>query len=375
MAAPAQQQQSGDNSLAPLWIILCVFLLGWLFWAFFHTQIVAFVLQIKFWESRLIAFVLPSMAQLPVSIHHLIPAQIPFPQLLDISREVGNYLRYPIIVILVALALIIYFSHINLQFKKLYNMNTLAAAERKNWPQISPVIKLDLVKEDIDKGPWAMALSPMQFAKKYKLLHEEKIISSMTMAAKKHNQRTVSVKREAAHHVFVMQCGEYWQGIHYLKPATKALFAVFAARANRDRDGALKLLLQIAESTTSGRLDFSGVDALLEKHKNNKLVQRVMYSHAYVLTVMASMLELARKEGVLASADFLWLKPTDRLLWFMLNSVGRQTAFSEVSGPFAHWNVERAMGRRLMVPMVEEAVNGLEAAIKDILYLPDTEEV
>lgn len=374
MAAPAQQQQSGDNSLAPLWIILCIFLLGWLLWTFFHTQIVACALQIKFWESRLISFALPSMWPLPLSIHRLIPAEVPFPQLLDVSREVGNYLRYPIIVILVILALIIYFGHINLQFKRFYNMETLAEAERKNWPQISPVIKLDLVKEDIDKGPWAMALSPMQFAKKYQLLHEEKIIPSMTMTAKKHNQRTVSIKREAANHIFVMQCGEYWQGIHYLKPATKALFAVFAARANHDRDGALKLLLQIAESTVNGRLDFSGVDVLLEKHKNNKLVQRVIHSHAYVLTVMASMLVLARKEGVLATADFLWLKPTDRLLWFMLNSVGRQTAFAEVSGPFAHWNVEQAMGRRLMVPMVEEAVNGLEAAIKNILYIPDSEE-
>lgn len=374
MAAPAQQQQSGDNSLAPLWIILCIFLLGWLLWAFFHTHIVAFVLHIKFWESHLISFVLPSMAQLPVNINHLIPEQVPFSQLLDVSREVGNYLRYPIIIILVVLAIIIYFSHINLQFKKFYTMDTLAEAERKNWPQISPVIKLDLIKENIDKGPWAMALSPMQFAKKNQLLHEEKIIPSMTMTAKKHNQRTVSIKREAAHHIFVMQCGEYWQGVRYLKPATKALLAIFAARANRDREGALKLLLQIAASTTRGRLDFSGVDALLAKHLNNKLVQRIMHSHAYVLTVMASMLELARKDGVLATADFLWLKPTDRLLWFMLNSVGRQTSFAEVSGPFAHWNVERAMGRRLMVPMVEEAVNGLEAAIKDILYIPDAEE-
>lgn len=169
----------------------------------------------------------------------------------------------------------------------------------------------------------------------------------MTMTAKKHNQRTVSIKREAVHHVFVMQCGEYWQGVHYLKPATKALFAVFSARANRDREGASKLLLQIAESTTNSKLDFSGVDALLEKHIHTKLVQRVMHSHAYVLTVMASMLVLARKDGVLASADFLWLKPTDRLLWFMLNSVGRQTSFAEVSGPFTHWNVEQAMGRRL----------------------------
>ncbi|MEN9916411.1 MAG: component of Dot/Icm secretion system [Pseudomonadota bacterium] len=373
MPAPAQQQQSGDNSLAPLWIILCLFLLGWLLWAFFHTQIVGFALQIKFWESRLIAFFMPSLQQLPLTIQQLIPAEVPFPQLLSVSQEVGSYLRYPIILILAGLALIIYFSHINLQFKKLYDMDSLAEAESKNWPQISPVIKLDLVKEDIDKGPWAMALSPMQFAKKYQLLHEEKIIPSMTMAAKKHNQRTVNIKREAAHHLFVMQCGEYWQGVQYLKPATKALFAVFAARANRDRDGALQLLLQIAESTANGRLDFSGADALLQKHIHNKSVQRVMYSHAYVLTVMASMLVLARKEGVLATADFLWLKPTDRLLWFMLNSVGRQTSFAEVSGPFAHWNVEQAMGRRLMVPMVEEAVNGLEAAIKDILYIPDSE--
>ncbi|OJA00451.1 hypothetical protein BEV13_03575 [Rickettsiella grylli] len=370
MAAPAQQQ-SADNSLAPLWIILCIFLLGWLLWAFFHTQIVAFALQIKFWESRLIAWVIPTETQLPLDIHRLIPSHVSFSQLLDVSSVLGHYLRYPIMLLLVVFALIIYFSHVNLQFKKFYTMQTLAEAERKNWPQISPVIKLDLVKEDIDKGPWAMALSPMQFAKKYHLLHEEKIIPSMTMTAKKHNQRTVSIKREAARHIFIMQCGEYWQGIDALKPATKALFAIFAARANRDRDGALKVLLQIAESTFYGRLNFSGVDALLSKHKNTHTVQRVIYHHAYVLTVMASMLEWARKDGVLATADFLWLKPTDRILWFMLNSVGRQTAFAEVSGPFAHWNVERAMGRRLMMPRVEEAVNGLEAAVKDTLYIPD----
>lgn len=374
MAAPAQQQQSGDNSLAPLWIVLCIFLLGWLLWSFFHTQIVSFSLQIKFFESRLISFVVPSAAQLPNAIKQLIPAQVAFPQLLDISREVGTYLRYPIIFILLVLAVIIYFSHVNLQFKKFYTMHSLAEAEKNNWPQISPVINLNLVKEDIDKGPWAMALSPMQFAKKHQLLQEEKIIPSMTMAAKISNQVTVNIRREAAYPIFVLQCGEYWQGVEHLTPATKALFAVFAARANRDRDGALKLLLQIAESTSTGKLNFSGVNALLEKHKNNKSVHRVIHSHAYVLTVMASMLVLARKEGVLATADFLWLKPTDRLLWFMLNSVGRQTAFSEVSGPFAHWNIERAMGRRLMVPMVEEAVNGLEAAIKEILYIPDSEE-
>lgn len=368
------QQQSGDNSLAPLWIIVGLFVLGWLLWSFFHTQIVAFVLAIKAWEARFIAFFLPNVSHLAVEIKHLPPEQVEFSQLLDISRDVGNYLRYPIILILVILALVIYFSHVNLQFKKIYNMKSLTEAEKKNWPQISPVIKLNLVKQDIDKGPWAMALSPMQFAKKHALLQEEKIIPTMTMASTHRNQVTVQIRREAAYPIFALQLGEYWQGFERLPPSTKALFAIFAARAGRDREGAHKLLIQIAESTTAGRLDFSGVNALWEKHKNNKAVNQVMQSHAYVLTVMASMLVLARKDGVLASADFLWLKPTDRLLWFMLNSVGRQTVFPEVAGPFAHWNIERALGRRLLLPMVEEAVNGLDAAIKEILYIPDSEE-
>lgn len=368
------QQQSGDNSLAPLWIIVGLFVLGWLLWSFFHTQIVGFALAIKVWEAHLIAFFLPSIAHLPTEIKHLSPEQVDFSQLLDISREVGSYLRYPIIVILIILALIIYSSHINLQFKKTYDMKLLTEAERKNWPQISPVINLNLVKQDIDKGPWAMALSPMQFAKKHALLQEEKTIPTMTMASTQRNQTTVQIKREAAYHIFTLQLGEYWQGVERLSPSTKALFVIFASRANRDRDGALKLLLQIAESSTTGRLNFSGVNELWEKHKNNKAVNQIMHSHAYVLTVMASMLELARKDGVLASADFLWLKPTDRLLWFMLNSVGRQTVFPEVAGPFAHWNIERAMGRRLLLPMVEEAVNGLDAAIKEILYIPDLEK-
>ncbi|BBB15106.1 component of Dot/Icm secretion system. ATPase component [Candidatus Rickettsiella viridis] len=370
--SPGPQQQSGDNSLAPLWIIIALFVLGWLLWAFFHTQIVGFSLLIKSWEARLIAFFLPSVAYLPAEIKHLSPAAVAFSQLLDISRTVGEYLRYPVIAVLVVLACIIYFSHININFKKVYTMKSLTEAERQNWPQITPVVKLNLVKEDIDKGAWAMALTPMQFAKKYQLLREEKTVLTMTASAPR-QQTTVQIRRDVAHHAFTLQLGDYWQGVERLKPSTKALLAIFAARANHDRDGALKLLLQIAESTKTGRLNFSGVNALWEKHKHNKAVNRVMHSHAYVLTVMASMLELARKDGVLASADFLWLKPTDRALWFMLNSVGRQTVCSEVAGPFAHWNVERAMGRRLLAPMVDEAVNGLDAAIKDILYIPDSE--
>ena len=50
----------------------------------------------------------------------------------------------------------------------------------------------------------------------------------------------------------------------------------------------------------------------------------------------------------------------------MLNSIGRQTPFSEVGGAFAHWKAEKAMGRRSVVPMVDEAVKALEDAVKEV---------
>ena len=49
-------------------------------------------------------------------------------------------------------------------------MQSLMLQERGLWPQINAVSKLDLVAADINKGPWAMALTPMLFCKKFKLL-------------------------------------------------------------------------------------------------------------------------------------------------------------------------------------------------------------
>ena len=55
----------------------------------------------------------------------------------------------------------------------------------------------------------------------------------------------------------------------------------------------------------------------------------------------------------------------------MLNTVGRQTPCTEIAGPYAHWLAEIEIGRRLSVPMVEEASNALEEAISKIRYTED----
>lgn len=368
-----QQPQGGDNSLGPFWIIVGIFAVGWGVWYFAHEQIAAFVLQVKLWEAEFVSWVYPP-AQAQVSqIKNTAATSITPTMLGDISTTVGNYFRYPFAVLLAVLAVIVYLSNPNMRYKKTHNMQSLVNEEKENWPQISPVADLNLTSEDIDEGPWAMAMSPMQFAKNTNLLQEEKVVVSEVNFDQR-GKITVSLLREEAYRVFSLQLGRYWTGVDNLNLHTKALFAIFAARANRDRDGSTALLLQISGSSKTGTLNYSGTEELLAKHKNSKFVTKVINTHAFVLTAMASMLEHARTDGVLASAEFLWLKPIDRSLWYMLNSVGRQTVFSEIAGPFAHWLAEKKIGRRLSVPMVDEAVNALEAALKEVIYSPEAEE-
>ena len=110
--------------------------------------------------------------------------------------------------------------------------------------------------------------------------------------------------------------------------------------------------------------------SVLKKYQQVENVQQVLSQHAYLLTAMASLLEASRDDGVMPSADFLWLKLVDRRLWYMLNCVGRQTPYVEVGGPFAHWVAEKVTGRRSLAPMIDEAIKGLEIAVKEVKLSP-----
>lgn len=370
MAGGGGQQGQPDNSMGILWIIGAIFIFGGGIWYVFKKNIVSFYFTIKLWEIAAISLFTHRLDDVRTVILTTDPNKFSFNDVAQLGQAVGDYLRIPFVLIIVILAFIIYFSNSTRIFKRTYDMHALANAEKVNWPQITPVLELKLNKENIDKGPWAMAVTPMQFCKRNKLLDEYKAQPKEGVSQKDRNRIEVTLRRGPANKVFSMQLGSLWPGLDKLPPHIRALFAVFAARNAGETKVAADLLAQISASSVK-KLNFSGVDALCKKHQGIKTIQKIMQSHGYTLTVMASMLEAAREDGVQASADFLWLKPVDRRLWYMLNTVGRQTPFVEVAGPFAHWVAEKQLGRRLLVPMVEEATNALELVLKEILYRPD----
>ncbi|TAK77216.1 MAG: phosphoesterase [Gammaproteobacteria bacterium] len=370
---PAPPQGNQDSSSGMLWGIAALFVALGVIWVTLKRQIVVGYLTIKLFEIKFLSLfnefyfasvqssILSAMAD---------PQKVTFNELVSLGAVAGEWVRYPFMIFLIALAVVVYFGNSTRSFKRTYNMRDLAKLEKDNWPQISPVLNLNLEKTDIDSGPWAMAMTPIQFCKRYKLLEEVRPQRREGMSRKEWDRVEVVLKRGEANKLFALQLGPLWRGIDKLPPHTRALFAVFAARINADTSAAAELLYTLNVSAAT-KLNISGANELIKKHEKTKLVQQIIHSHAYVLTVMAAMLEAARADGVQASADFLWLKPLDRRLWYTLNTVGRQTPFAEVSGIFAHWLAEKEAGRKLLVPVVEEATKALEIALKEVVYRPD----
>ena len=377
MAAPQGGGGQQDNSMGMLWGIAAIFAAIGIIWYAFKSYLVVFYLSIKLYEVDLINLLTGDrFADLHAAILYALanPKSLTVADIMMLGHGVGDVLKYPMALILIILAFVVFLGNSTRVFRRIYNMRDLIRYEKDNWPQITPVVNLDLLKTDIDTGPWAMAMQPMPFCKKFNLLEEIRPQRREGMTRKEWDKVDVILRRGEASRLFALQLGQVWRGTQFLPPYMRALFAVFAARINADSKEAAKLIAQFAASSASKKIDMRGVDDLLKKHEKTKLVQKVVRTHAYVFTVMAAMLEAAREDGVQASADFLWLKPIDRRLWYILNTVGRQTPFVEVAGIFAHWVAEKEAGRRLLVPMIDEATKALELAIKEVVYRPDVKE-
>lgn len=365
-----QQQAQGDHSMAPAWIMGLVLISLYIVWRSAREYIVSAVFYFNVLQGKLINLVVHS-SELDSKIYlmqTLDPRTVEWTQLVDFTYYIGTFVRYPVILILITLCVILYRSDVTVRFRKTHSMKSLSQQEQHNWPAIMPVVTQDLVSMDISVGPWAMALTPMEFARKYNLLKKNDVLLDDAIPGQ---EMTAGLRRGDAKRVFTLQLGPSWEGTFDRCPLhVQALAAVFMARMNRDKAAATEILLALDKSFVLGKLHAPTVSGVLQKYQQNEMVQDIYARHAYLLTVLASLLEAARLDGVVPSSEFLWLKPTDRRLWYMMNCIGRQTPYAEVAGPFAHWRAEKAMGRSSRAPMIDEAIKALEIAIKEVKISP-----
>lgn len=381
-------QGDDKNSMALLWIVGFVFIVGLMVWLLFSEQLKYVFIKVRMVEMYVIYSVIsllpdnfPSLlgiqeaAQRTLQVTKIMtPDQLTTDFAVQLSTEVGKYLRIPITIALAIFAVLMYGRNIKMRYRKKYTMDTLAKQESDVWPQINPVLDQNIDEADIDHGIWAMAQSPLEFCKAYKLIAIS--VEMPTNILSKGPVFHMVLDKSRTNRLFSAQLGRLWQGPEALPVHRRALLSAILARGCRDTQAARDLLQQINRSAQGSidKLDFSGVDTLWKKHINNREVNEIIKVHAYESTVFTALLLFARQDGVFATADFLWLKPLDRKFWYFLNNVGRQTAFCEAAGVHAHYLAECALRRPLSVPMVQEATKALDLALSDIIYVPTPEE-
>lgn len=284
-----------------------------------------------------------------------------FSEVVTVSSLVGSWLKYPAIAIMLVFAYYLKFKHPGEQFHRTFTMNRLRSSEVSLWPSITPILDENLVKVPLDKGPWAMAKLPLDFCKENKILHT---------GTAKDGSTTWEVNTSEAESILSQQLGPQWNGLERQPIHIQALAIIFVLKLQRKSKESSALIRQIAVSAKKGgRLDMSGVKEQVAKISQSKPIRWLEMRHSYRTTLMASLLQMCRSEGVLATAEFLWLKPVDRRMWYMLNSVGRQTAPVEIAGAFSHWQTELKVRRPLRTPVVTSAANALKEAVAQILYV------
>jgi intracellular multiplication protein IcmP len=368
-----------DNSYQVLWIIALIAFVGFVIWLTAGEQLKEAFLWLRRYQLIALDNILSPLKILDVHettewIRTATRNDLTLTNAKSLSELTGKYYRYFYGVFLIGFAWRIFLKNPLARYKKKYTLKSLAQQEQKNWPQIQSVIRFDLINEDLEQGPWAMAMTPMQFAKKYQLTTVEYAPQGSLFAKTKGPEFSVVLNRTRAERAFAAQLGRPWRGPAALPTHRRAIFAALIARGCRDSDKSKALVAHLASSAASGKLNISGVDELIAKHFKNRQVQEMCAMHAYELTMMISLMQFARQDGVVASADFLWVKPIDRRLWLTLNNVGRQTPGAEVGGLYNHWYHECELKSPMSMPIVDGAVEALDIALKEIIYIPDDKE-
>ena len=326
---------------------------------FFHEDLVKFIFYFKYYELKILDFFVPGkhfaylINWMDNQSNNL--SKVTYGDVKQISTIVGDGLVWPFVTIGVVFTAILYFFHPDSNYKAIESMESLREKLKPFFPCVQVVSELDLVNQSIDEGPWAMALTPIEFAKKNKLLIRGE-------------DDRVSVDRLKSRILFSEQLGPIWTSVDVLPDHQRALFAAFCLFVDYKRDEAEALLEQFSLSATkdsvvSGKLDYKGVDKLLAKYSDHPKVMEILSQHSYVMTVFSQLITQARTTGIVSASSFLWLKPIDRKLWYVLNNVGRKAVYVETGAVTAHWLAEIKLGYALKKPMVDRVADALEDAV------------
>lgn len=293
--------------------------------------------------------------------------------------------------------------HPQASFAKVHNLTSFMKEQKQLYPHLGIYTQMDLVKEPLNHPLYGMMLTSKQFAGVYSLVREN--VDSDWDGPLADGSFVPLVNEGALRSVLMTQLGKAWQGWNQLSDTEwmvmASLVPLVAAtdenmsdddfhQAKRDsvaiREKTWALFnggQQITDQQKQMGLEEDELASLwllevklnredylpyIEKYRKNRMVQAVLGRHGFVRTIIYAMFQEARRLGVLEPADYRWLHYTDRSLWALINSIGRNRPFAEAAAVYDHYNNEALAGEAILYPQVERAKTAIVNEIHTFRY-------
>lgn len=321
------------------------------------------------------------------------PVSLSWDTMQKVLRYTGSWIRWPFLLLLVLFGVASIFMGRVGGLVRRFNMESLLKNNAESFPCLRPVVgrgKYLLSRESYDAGPWKVARTPVQFALENGLLldeagkaikPEQALLKNGMASMLRPAWGNARLDEKKSLVVLKKQLGKRFKGHKSLSPCRRALAAALLAYAEGDKKACLAILDAISTSYREEKgqpscplLTARGFVKKLnwKKHKKSLSENCLTRHSAYELPWFMALLYRARQKGVLATSQFLWLRPLDRPLWYTLNQCGGRVAWAEGFAAWAQYQAEEKAGRALSEPHVELAVASLAEALDAQGWLKDT---
>jgi intracellular multiplication protein IcmP len=343
---------------------------SYLLWTTYHGQISAGVMALRHQEMLLLGHLTDRFKVADAQMMRADPYRVTLLDLYGISRAIGLYWRIPACIVIAALAVLCTVRSAPARYKRAFDLDRLFREQVVTFKSAAAFVtrRLRLLPiADGDPRPGDYALTAEEWIERYALDTHGAFDETLARAA------------------LVRQLGPCWAGPDGASPVVQALFAAFALHLAEQRNTATILLGAISEALAG---DDQGsaegpdkplclpdalaveVSQLLADGERFAPAREVCAGHAFTAPALMTLLTVARtKSGVLAPAQFAWLKLVDRPLWFALHSLGFESEGTgrylhpnprvEAVGARDHWAVERITGTPVRKPDVDRAIEAL----------------
>lgn len=381
--AGGQQAENTLHENAIGWMILLVVIgvLVWLFWYYYDTEVRNLVRWVRYSEMWLASWFIDDDYTVffqgqPVNFDYGMNGDgKKYPGVADLPKEKLNLyymtlinalamqpLKIPFVILYALGALWCMFWGPGNQFRKKMGLEDLIERQSKIFPVTAPFASFDPSKQP-PRPPGSPV--PAELPSFAEALGPEEWLAYNSIPAP-----DGKIDQSGAGRAFMKQLGGRWKGAGAIAPYKQILLAAFCLKAARKRVESDKMLGRLAMCWSfKGGLNLGKDKKLLKDARavlrNKDMVGKTLAKvnqHAFETTALLRALATAREEGgVLAPAQFVWLRGHDRRLWYPLNNLGRQSYHMEALGALSHYKAEKLTQRPIPAPKVEGAVETIAA--------------